>query len=94
MLSPTTGLAVLSRIAIGPSSLTSNTLPVWPAIPLTRFATSGFFVQHVRAFPARSYLLAVSFAEVIDCSRGAAYVGESNKGGIVPELGGGVEGGF
>lgn len=71
MLSPTGGLAVLSRIVIGPSSLTGDAPPFWPAIPLTRFATSYFLFKAFAPFqpvdtcsPCRSRKLLAVAAEL------------------------------
>ena len=61
MLCSTTGLAVLSRIAIGPSSLTGDALPFDPIDSIRNILV---FFQRVRAFLIRSYLLAVSFTGV------------------------------
>lgn len=68
---PPTGLAVLSRKVIGPSSLPGDTLPVWPAMPLTRFATSYFLFNAFAPFqpvatcsPCRSRKLLAVAAEL------------------------------
>ena len=68
---PPAEFAVLSRIVIGPSSLTGAALPFWPAIPLTRFATSYFLFNAFAPFqpvatcsPCRSRKLLAVAAEL------------------------------
>ena len=68
---PVGGLAVLSRLATGPSSLAGDALPFWPAIPLTRFATSYFLFSAFAPFqpvatcsPCRSRKLFAVAAEL------------------------------
>lgn len=71
MLPPPAGLAVLSCIVIGPSSLTCDAPPLCPAIPLTRFATSYFLFNAFAPFqpvatcsPCRSRKLLAVAAEL------------------------------
>ena len=69
---PPAEFAVLSRIVIGPSSLTgAAALPVWPAMPLTRFVTSYFLFNAFAPFqpvatcsPCRSRKLLAVAAEL------------------------------
>lgn len=68
--------------------------PTLACAPVDSIRNIVFFVQRVCAFPARGYLLAMPFAEIVGCSCGAACVGESDRGRIVPKLRGGVEGGL
>lgn len=71
MFPPPAELAVLSRIVIGPSSLTGDAPSFWPAIPLTRFATSYFLFNAFAPFqpvatcsPCRSRKLLTVAAEL------------------------------
>ena len=71
MLPPAAGLAVLSRMVIGPSSFAGDAIPFWPAIPLTRFATSYFLFNAFAPFqpvatcsPCRSRKLLAVAAEL------------------------------
>ena len=66
--------------------------PILARDPVDSIRNVVLFIQSVCAFPARSYLLAVSFAEIVGRGRGTACVGESDGGRIVPELGGRLEG--
>lgn len=50
--------------------------PILARDPIHSIRNIVFLVQRIRTFPARGYLLAVSFAEVVGCGRGAARVGE------------------